>query len=184
MNGRRVLVVAILIVTMGVLIVVAVRPNSTSRAASTAISCAGSGLVGSPSPANVVLGPATFLGMGTVEGRELEPSGPKGLFADKTFLVVASLKSGTHARITARAIGGGDAGLVYGARPVAAWDSGRYRLDAAQSTYDLSLCPGEPSGFSGGIVTTGPACVQIVVTTDDSTNTTRLGFGGARCHSS
>jgi hypothetical protein len=42
---------------------------------------------------------------------------------------------------------------------------------------------GEPSGFSGGIVTTGPVCVQIGVTTDHATTTTRLGFGGARCPS-
>ena len=183
MKGLLLLVTVVLVViATGVLVVVETRPSSAPGAAITTISCEGSGSTGAPNPANLVLGPATFLGMGTAQGRQIQ-SGPRGLFADKAFLVVAALKNGTTVRITARAIGLGRAGLVYGTGPVAAWHSGSYRLDTAQSTYVLSLCQGEPSGFSGGIVTTGPVCVQIGVTADHATSTTRLGFGGARCRS-
>ena len=184
MKGFRLLAASVLVViAAGVLVFGETRPSSLSRGAPiTTVSCEGAGLTGPSNPANLVLGPATFLGMGTAQGREIR-SGPRSLFADKTFLVVAPLKSGTTARITARAIGLGHAGLVYGTRPVATWNNGTYRLDAAQSTYVLSLCQDESSGFSGGIVTTGPVCVQIGVTVDHKTTMTRLGFGGATCRS-
>jgi len=184
MKGFRWLVASVLVaIAAGVLVIVETRPSSVPPSpAITTVSCEGSGLTGPPNPASLVLGPATFLEMGTAQGRQIQ-SGPRGLYADKSFLVVALLKSGTTARITPRAIGLGRAGLVYGTAPIAAWNSGSYRLDGAQSTYVLSLCQGEPSGFPGGIVTTGPVCVQIAVTADHRTTTTRLGFGGATCRS-
>jgi len=184
MKGFLLLVTVVLVVIAAVVLVVAgTRPGSVPRGtAISTVSCEGSGLTGPPNPANLVLGPATFLGMGTAQGRQIQ-SGPGGLFADKTFLVVAPLKNGTTARLTARVIGLGSAGFVYGTGPIAAWHRGSYRLDAAQSTYVLSLCQGEPSGFAGGIVTTGRVCVQIGVTADHATRTTRLGFGGANCPS-
>jgi hypothetical protein len=180
---RLVLLVTVVLVVIAAvgLVLAETGPRSVPRGAPiTTVSCEGSALTGRPNAANLILGPATFLG--TAQGRQIQ-AGPRGLFADKTFLVVAPLKNGTTARITPRVIGLGSAGFVYGTGPVAAWHSGSYRLDAAQSTYVLSLCEGEPSGFAGGIVTTGRVCVQIGVTADHATRTTRLGFGGGKCRS-
>ena len=153
-------------------------PRSASTSTGTTVACEREGLAGKPSPNNVVLGPATFLGLGV--DRQLESVG-HDLYADKAFLVISQLRPPGSLEVHVDALAGGRAGLAYGAVARAGLNAHTYRLTGAEATYKFELCQGYPSGYAGGIIASGPTCVQITVKTSAMKWTTRLGFGGLRC---
>ncbi len=51
-----------------------------------------------------------------------------------------------------------------------------YRLTEAEATYKFEPCQGYPSGYPGGVIASGPTCVQITVKTPAMEWATRLGF--------
>lgn len=83
--------------------------------------------------------------------------------------------------IRVHAIAGGRAGLVYGAASRAALKAHIYQLTKAEATYIFEPCVGYPSGHPGGIIASGPSCIQMTVETSVTKWITRLGFGGLRC---